>query len=181
MRLFFSLPLPADVRDELRGPLEKARGICGRTLSFGNPAQLHFTLAFLGDQDEPALERAGAAAAAVTGEPFDLHIKGAGAFPSLSRPRVVWLGLQKGGDEMIELARVLREQLARNGVSFDEKPFRPHLTVARLKSRGRLPDEALSILESCEAGARATEFHLVRSKGGRHEALRSFALQGRAM
>lgn len=181
MRLFFSLPLPAEVRENLRGPLERARALCGRTLSFGNPAQLHFTLAFLGDQDEAALDRARAAAAAVSREPFDLHIKGAGAFPSLSRPRVVWLGLHTGAEEMTEVARVLREQLLRNGVSFDEKPFRPHLTVARLESRGRVPDEALSILESCEASSRASEFHLVQSKGGRHETLRSFPLEGRAM
>jgi len=181
MRLFFSLPLPPEVRENLRGPLERARAICGRTLSFGNPAQLHFTLAFLGDQDEAALERARAAAAAVSGEAFDLHIKGAGAFPSLSRPRVVWLGLGKGAAEMSEVAGALREQLVRNGISFDEKPFRPHLTVARLKSRGRVPDEALAILESCEASARATGFHLVHSKGGQHVTLRSFPLEGRAM
>lgn len=181
MRLFFSLPLPGDVRERLRVPLDRARGLCGRTLSFANPAQLHFTLAFLGDQDEAALERARAAAAAVNHSGFDFDIAGAGAFPSLSRPRVVWLGLRKGASEMTDLARALREQLVRNQVSFDDKPFRPHLTVARLKSRGRVPGEALTVLETCAESARASEFHLVHSRGGRHETLHSFALEGRAM
>lgn len=181
MRLFFSLPLPPDVRERLRGPLERARAISGRTLSFGNPAQLHFTLAFLGEQDGAALERARAAAAAVKHEPFELHIAGAGAFPSLSRPRVVWLGLRQGASEMTELARALRAELLRCAIPFDEKPFRAHLTVARLKSRGRVPGEALSVFESCDASARAAEFHLVHSKGGRHETVHSFPLEGRAM
>jgi 2'-5' RNA ligase len=181
MRLFFSLPLPSGVRERLRGPIEEARAVSGRVLSFGNPAQLHFTLAFLGEQDETVVDELCAAAAAVRQAPFDLHIKGAGAFPSLSRPRVVWLGVRTGDHELCGLAWALREELVRSAVSFDDKPFRPHLTVARLKSRGRVPDAALSLFESCEASARAIEFHLVHSKGGRHETLRAFPLEPRAM
>ncbi|HEY2031940.1 MAG TPA: RNA 2',3'-cyclic phosphodiesterase [Myxococcales bacterium] len=181
MRLFFSLPLPAEARERLRGPLERARAVCGRSLSFANPAQLHFTLAFLGEQDEAALERAREAASRVKQPTFDVDIARAGAFPSLSRPRVVWLGLRQGAPELSNLAGALREELAHNRVSFDDKPFRPHLTIARLKSRGRVPGEALTLFETCAATAHASEFHLVHSEGGRHETLHSFPLEPHAM
>jgi 2'-5' RNA ligase len=178
MRLFFSLPLPGPVLERLRGPLDEARR-AGRGLSFGNLAQLHFTLAFLGEQPEAAVAPACEAAEAARGEGFELVIEGPGAFPSLSRPRVVWLGVSKGASELCALAERLRKGLVQRGLSFDEKPFRPHLTVARLKERGRVPEAVFGLLQGCRADFRAEELTLVHStlgSGAHHEVLRHFPL-----
>jgi 2'-5' RNA ligase len=92
MRLFFAVPLPREAVDDLRAPLEKARVAAGPGFSFGNLDQLHFTLAFLGEQPETAAQAAAAAGEAARSPDFPIHIAGAGAFPSLARPRVAWLG-----------------------------------------------------------------------------------------
>jgi 2'-5' RNA ligase len=179
MRLFFAVPLPREAVDDLRAPLEKARRTAGPGFSFGNVDQLHFTLAFLGEQQETAAEAAAAAGEAARSPAFPIHIAGAGAFPSLARPRVAWLGLREGAEPLCALADRLRAALTANGLTFDEKPFRPHLTVARLRHKGRLPPAMVGILQSCEARMQASELLLVHSilgHGARHEALRRFPL-----
>ena len=179
MRLFFAVGLSREAIDELRGPLGEARRAAGSGFSFGNTDQLHFTLAFLGEQPETAVQAATAAGEAVRGSAFAIHIAGAGAFPSLARPRVAWLGLREGKEPLCALAERLRTALTANGIAFDEKPFRPHLTVARLRHKGRLPPAMLDILQRCETRMQVNELVLVHSilgRGARHEALRRFPL-----
>jgi 2'-5' RNA ligase len=181
MRLFFAVPLPREAVDDLRAPLEEARRAAGPGFSFGNVDQLHFTLAFLGEQPETAVQAAEAAGEAARGSAFPIHIASAGAFPSLARPRVAWLGLREGAESLCALADRLRTALAVNGIAFDEKPFRPHLTVARLRHKGRVPPALLAILQSCETRMQVREVVLVRSilgRGARHQALRRFPLDG---
>jgi recombination protein RecA len=67
--------------------------------------------------------------------PFDFHIEGAGGFPTLRTPRVLWIGIR----EPLELVRKLHENmenaLSGAGFSRDERPFHPHVTVGRVKGR----------------------------------------------
>jgi 2'-5' RNA ligase len=97
-------------------------------------ANLHLTLAFLGEVDPAVAMEATSAMAAVSagGPPLTLEWGSFGAFPSWSRPRVVWLGL---GDET--RTKALREELAgelrSRGVILEQRAFRPHLTLARVR------------------------------------------------
>jgi 2'-5' RNA ligase len=183
MRLFFSLPLPDDVRAALRPAIDGARST-GRGVSFGKIEQLHFTLAFLGDQPESRIDPACAAAEeAVRGiRGFDLAIGGPGAFPSLGKPRVLWLGVPKGGSQLVEVATRLDAQLRRRGFELEERPFRAHLTMGRVRPRGeRDARGALSSMPRGElASFRADEIGLVHSVlgpgGAKHTAIRSFPL-----
>jgi RNA 2',3'-cyclic 3'-phosphodiesterase len=180
MRLFFSVPLPLAAREQLRAPIDAAQKAAQGSLSFGNVDQLHFTLAFLGEQPESIVAPACAAAEDALCDGFELRLAGAGAFPSLSRPRVAWLGLSQGEVQLATLAGRLREGLRLRGISFDDKPFRPHLTIARLRQRGRIPPDALAALERCAVSTRAEELVLVHStlgRGAHHQALRSFRLR----
>jgi 2'-5' RNA ligase len=181
VRLFFSVPLPAAAREQLRQPLEEARRAGGSVLGFGKLDQLHFTLAFLGEQPESTLAPACAAAEEALADGFPLRLAGAGAFPSLTRPRVVWLGLGEGETQLCALAERLRNNLRARGISFDDKPFRPHLTIARLRDRGRIPAEVLSALGRCAVSTRAGSLVLVHSTLGRdahHQPLKIFPLAG---
>jgi RNA 2',3'-cyclic 3'-phosphodiesterase len=136
MRLFFALPLPAEAKERMRPAIGEARKAAGDGVGFTKVEQLHFTLAFLGEQrdDEGALAAASEALAQTAA--FELAIAGAGGFPNNMRPRVLWLGVTAGAAEMMALASALRQSLRERKVTFDEKPFRPHLTFGRVRPRG---------------------------------------------
>ncbi|HET6406171.1 MAG TPA: RNA 2',3'-cyclic phosphodiesterase [Candidatus Thermoplasmatota archaeon] len=100
-----------------------------------DPAQLHFTLSFLGQLPDEAREPLAAALADAARPlaPFQLTLHGVGAFPSARRPRVVWAGV-RDPRPMVELALRTRDAFAATGHRGDEKDFRAHLTLARVKS-----------------------------------------------
>lgn len=67
---------------------------------------------------------------------FELELRGVGAFPNLSRPRVVWAGVTEGDSLVRALADRLRRALSSRGFPIEPRPFMPHRTLARIRSRG---------------------------------------------
>jgi 2'-5' RNA ligase len=182
MRLFFSVPLPDETRERAAAALAGMRRAAPQ-LAWTRTEQLHFTLAFLGEQDDTALERAAEAASGCRElRAFDLSLSGAGAFPNARRARVVWLGVSRGAAELEALAARLQAGLRAARFELEDRPFRAHLTVARVKPGG--DRAAARALERAPAGdvasCRVSAFHLVRSHlgsgGARHEAVRTFPL-----
>ena len=107
--------------------------------------QLHLTLRFIGDADrglEGPLARALAAAAAEVPR-FDLRLTGAGAFPSPRRPRVLWAGVREPPG-LSALHRVVEAAVLGVGFRPARRPFRPHVTVGRV--RGADPPRGLADL-----------------------------------
>ncbi len=94
---------------------------------------LHLTLRFLGPTVDKSLGPTSAAVlrAAQTSAPIEAELGGAGTFPPEGRPRAIWIGLTAGADALATLAGELGRQLATAGWPVDERPFRPHLTLAR--------------------------------------------------
>ncbi len=149
---------------------------------------LHLTLAFIGGLPADRLARVSAAcqAAAAGSAPFDVALQGIGCFPSRGRPRVVWLGLADAGRELATLSARVREALRRGAVPFDDKPFRAHLTLARVRP-GSPPGAvagqvaALAALEPVAIRFRAEALHVVESilsPTGPRYALRETVLLG---
>jgi 2'-5' RNA ligase len=101
------------------------------------PAQIHLTLKFLGDITPEALDPIAQAMqrAVTTLTPFALSIQGMGCFPSLVRPRVLWVGIHASYDMLLQLHQRLDSELAALGFAPEERPFRPHLTLARGQQR----------------------------------------------
>lgn len=104
-------------------------------------AQLHVTLRFLGELPPAAVERVREALASVAVQPFDITLNRAGAFPSLDRPRAIWLAGGRGAAELSALVGRVDEALSGAGIPRETRPFRPHLTLAR--SDGSSPPPAL--------------------------------------
>ena len=94
-------------------------------------AQLHITLRFLGELSPAAVERVRSAVAAVAVQPFDIELHRAGAFPDLARPRTLWLGGDRGASELTALAGRVNDALFGVGIPRNDRPFSPHLTLAR--------------------------------------------------
>src|SRR2546428_7051399 len=135
MRLFVALPLAPEAKERLRPILEAARWAGGDGVSFTKLEQLHFTLAFLGEQPD-AQEAASAGEVLRESRAFELAISGVGAFPNTARPRVLWLGVSAGATELMETAERLRGELRRRGFQIEERKFQPHLTIGRVRPRG---------------------------------------------
>lgn len=140
MRCFVALGLDQGPAPALAGWLEQARHDFTE-LAVTPTENLHLTLAFLGNLDQPALAAAGTAvrvAAAGAGE-FEVTWNAGGVFPSRSRPRVLWLGVD-GGPPLLEAHRALSEALAASDLPVEQRSFRPHLTLARVR-RARISRE----------------------------------------
>jgi 2'-5' RNA ligase len=125
MRLFAAVEIPPGSAD----PNLEVRPERHLTLRFfgERPAEVVPTLAV-------ALDRCAAATA-----PFELGLRGGGAFPSPERPRVVWIGVGTGHPELLALAERLEAELAREGIPRGPAPFVPHVTVLRVRGPAQRP------------------------------------------
>ena len=114
------------------------------------PDNYHITLAFLGDTEEGKIQILGDLAeksCAGSGE-FDFFLRGAGVFRSPKEPRVIWVGIQES-EKLIQLAELVNSAVKMSGINIEEKSFRPHLTIGRLK-RLQSQDILKSLLKKYE-------------------------------
>ena len=99
------------------------------------PHNLHFTLQFLGDITQDITEKVMISLNSIKFSSFMVNFKGIGVFPKLKFPRVVWIGTDKnGGKSLVELSKKVENALIPLGFSVD-KPFKPHITVFRIKNK----------------------------------------------
>ena len=93
----------------------------------------HFTLKFFGEVGDPMIQNLQNAIAGIsTGSPFDITLKSIGAFPSLSHPRVIWAGVEDASGGLARMAKTVEDATLAAGFAASDKPFSPHLTLARL-------------------------------------------------
>lgn len=144
-RTFIALELPDSVRNTLRRRIERLARMIPE-IHWVDPAGLHVTLAFLGELDDAHLAAATQAAATVASiyAPFSLRLAGIGTFGSARSPRVIWVGLAGEKKQLLAVQAALADDLALRGFPREERPFSPHLTLARIKRP--LTDDALATL-----------------------------------
>jgi 2'-5' RNA ligase len=120
----------AELQTALRAPLAKELRV-----AWVPPANLHLTLKFLGDIQQESAAAIGAALERGLGEraPFEVRAGGVGAFPDEARPRVLWVGLTDEGGALARLAADVETWLEALGFPREARPFRPHLTIGRVK------------------------------------------------
>ena len=145
IRTFSALFLPDDIRQEVAELVESFRREGGE-VKWVAPELLHLTVRFFGDLDEEAMERV----QVVTGQvaemvaPIRTRIAGAGTFPPRGRPRVYWLGLERGQEALVQLGETLNRAYQGAGLGEADRPLAPHLTIGRARPprRGRRPSPA---------------------------------------
>ncbi len=95
----------------------------------------HFTLQFLGEVSEEILQKIIQALRKIEFSSFSVNLKGIGAFPKPKFPRVIWIGTDdNGGNMLIQLSKKVEKVLEPLGF-FSDKPFKPHITVFRIKKK----------------------------------------------
>ena len=130
VRLFVALDFPAEIRERLREPQEILKKSSAR-LAFVDPSIIHMTLKFIGEISQDRAMQMGEALRAILFESFGITISGIGA-NNPRKPRVIWCTVSDGG-RSAALHDLIETALAPLGVPRDDRPFRPHATLARVR------------------------------------------------
>jgi len=147
MRVFIAVELTESIKEELAQLQESLRGT-GDKIKWVDSSLIHLTLKFLGEIREEGLKKVLQASREVAAKfaSFKIKIKGTGVFPDSPSPRVIWVGIEGGENNLETLARQLEEELARQGFVKERRKWVPHLTLGRvkvLKKKGKLRDLVL--------------------------------------
>jgi len=160
MRIFIALLLPEETKKYMEAQKESILPICSGG-NFSCRDNYHLTLRFLGEQNEDVIEQISNTVAKTASQisPFELKISGWGKFAK-GEQNVLWLGLQKPVPTLNSLYDTLQKELAQVGYPPEQKPFSPHLTIARqVRFKEALPTSSqlkhyfkathIAVMESC--------------------------------
>ncbi len=161
-RYFVAIPLTAEARlafDDWRAGLH----LPGRLVPLQN---LHVTLRFVGPAGQVERERIVAALdTAELGGCFSFRIGGLGGFPKLWKATVAWAALEGDGGKVSELAGVVDEAVASAGFGYEERPFRGHLTLARIRPPRDLRGPAARCPAGIDVPVTEVVFYRSRTRG----------------
>lgn len=136
IRAFIAIPLPEAVQTHLGAiGLTWAEQLPQGAVRWVKPQLMHATLRFLGDTDEALIPRVAGTLDEVAArhEEFTITLDQPGCFPNTRRPRVVWVGLQGNIAAAQELKEAVDQALVPIGWELEDRSFRPHLTLGRVK------------------------------------------------
>ncbi len=133
-RLFAAIELPEPVRERIGQEIERLRRL-GWQAKWVSPQGSHLTVKFYGSVPLPALPRLQEALRAELARmsAFSIETAGAGVFPHLARPRVLWLGVDGELEALASLHQRVEGVSLELGFPAEERPFHPHLTLARFR------------------------------------------------
>ncbi|MDT4966733.1 MAG: 2,3-cyclic 3-phosphodiesterase [Acidobacteriota bacterium] len=137
VRVFCAIELPAALNSAVVDHISRLRlDVPDTRASWEKGDKLHVTLKFFGEisQDKVAVVTDAAAAASLNISPLQLSLNGAGAFHSRGMPKVLWLGIEDKSGELERLHSRLESACEDMGIKREERPFHPHLTIARIRS-----------------------------------------------
>ncbi|MGB3330380.1 MAG: RNA 2',3'-cyclic phosphodiesterase [Thermomicrobiales bacterium] len=194
-RLFIAVPLPADVTALVDRTIETLRREPW-PVKWSDPHNAHITLHFLGDVDPATAEvlRLALRTPIAAQDAFALRTADLGAFPTIRKPRVLWLGLWGPVHRLETLHAAIGTTLESLGFVLEDRPFSPHITLGRVRAdqnrQGDLPQKIRSRLEALAARGEVTNKHpvplpvtevqLIRShlspQGARYEILATYPL-----
>ena len=157
-------------------------------MRWADPDSIHLTLKFLGDVTPDQLEQVKTAAqrAAEACSGLSLQTAGLGCFPNFQRPKVVWVGVEGQRDRLAALRDRVEGAIAPLGFATEERPFNPHLTLGRTKTKERrvlavIGDAVQAAQESANARWENTHLSLMQStltpSGAVYTALAAFPLK----
>ncbi len=141
IRAFIAVDIPDSLRQDLAALQSELRA-SGADVGWVKPENLHLTLKFLGDieesQVEPLVLSLSKESVRLGSSPFTISLEGIGAFPKTTYPRVIWVGVNQGKEELEKLALGVERTCVDLGFAAEERPFSVHLTIGRVRSKDRL-------------------------------------------
>src|ERR1700680_2322918 len=196
MRIFIGIDLDPEVRKRIERFLEGVEGFAPEA-RWVRPESLHITLKFIGEQTPERMEAITERLRRVEGSALEIRAGGYGFFPTAKAPRVFWIGIH-AGPPLAELAAGIDVATAALVIPREDRPYSPHLTLARAGAGRRLssakerkadgPNAVFAVLEKRLAAIgeldfgtmTANEFILYQSQlspaGSKYTKLERFAL-----
>ena len=150
IRAFLAIDPPEVVLDNIQALQNRLKKSIKGAIRWVRPEGIHLTLKFFGDISAYDVENISETIASktTTVPPITLEIRGMGAFPDVNRPRVIWLGITGQLAPLLSLQRDLEEVFSKLGFPKENRPFRAHLTMGRV----RVPKGIIGLAPSVEAG-----------------------------
>ncbi len=133
MRCFFSINLPEKIRENVSHFISLLKRK-ESSISWIPEKNLHITIKFLGNVSKVNVERLIKYSKEISMNDFKVVFSNLGVFPSLNKPRVLWIGVSEGRNELLKLFNSLDEKSYLIGVKKDKREYVPHLTIARCRS-----------------------------------------------
>jgi RNA 2',3'-cyclic 3'-phosphodiesterase len=135
LRAFLAIPFSAASANFIK-EIQQTLSQANADVKWVEPHNIHLTLKFLGDIKEKSIRPlVGYLTDGLkTKKIFTVRLNLLGAFPSPKKPRIIWVGMEKGASETIELARTAEESAGLIGIKKEERPFSPHTTIGRVRS-----------------------------------------------
>jgi len=175
IRSFISIPITPAITAAARAIIKRLKPL-DDSIRWVPLDNIHLTLKFLGDVDNVEIPQICSSIRRVTDtvSPFELHVKGAGGFPNLEKPRVLFAGVEDPTGRLVEMVARLEPELAELGFKPEPRDYRPHLTLGRIRGNSRrvgaaLVDELNQWKEAPLGDMVVDEVHLMASfldKGG---------------
>ncbi len=188
LRLFIACEMPDDARQAIGEVIDRLRERSGQNVRWIKPEGVHVTLKFLGEvtaKQLPAIKLA-IQEAVVGHQPFELELSNIGTFGGREGLRIMWVGVAGDVLRLEALVRSVNAALAVVGFEPERRPFRPHLTLGRVRdevsTRQRAEIEvAVGKMGVPASSWRTTQVSLMRSKlqlgGANYEVLATFPLR----
>jgi 2'-5' RNA ligase len=185
-RIFCAFELPESLRLRLAKHATTVReAVPEAAASWSRPENIHLTVKFFGNVDQAKVPLISAALACAVKKfgPLEIQVGKTGVFPRPSRPQVLWIGIEDPSGGLSRLHPRLEDECGREGFPKEERAFRPHLTIARIRKPGnasRLADTHLRI-EFASVEITLSELVLFRSelspKGSKYTAISRHRLE----
>jgi RNA 2',3'-cyclic 3'-phosphodiesterase len=133
-RTFAAIFPPIEIRNGLSELVERLRKLCSG-VKWVEKENMHLTLRFFGGLTDEQIEAATQCMSELARlhHGFKARLGTVGAFPSPSRARVIWVGVEEGKEQLVEIATALEERFVKAGLGPADKSFSPHLTVGRVR------------------------------------------------
>lgn len=162
MRAFLAVLPSEPVAEAVAAEIERLRGL-SRAVAWVPRPNLHVTLRFLGEQTADRLREVTGAleGRATTSAPFCLTLHGLGAFPSLERPRILWVGATGGATAIRALHGLVEGAVESCGLGREPRPWHPHLTIGRVLDQRRRGREVGPVLREAVREAAGRSFGVV--------------------
>jgi 2'-5' RNA ligase len=148
IRAFIAIDIPDAIQQKLNEITTRLQSLDQtKAVRWVAARNIHLTLKFLGEVSQTNLELLTEIiqAEAIKHRPFELEVGELGAFPSIRRPRVIWIGIH-APQELLTLQHGVEAETIRLGYAAEERPFSPHLTLARI-SHNASPEDVRCIGE----------------------------------
>jgi len=148
MRMFVAIEVSSkDVLNSIH-KIQTELNIKAKSVELHN---MHFTVRFLGEVSEEMIGKISDALNSIEFSAFSITFAGIGVFPKPNSPRVIWIGVTDGINELEKLAEMIRSKLSDIGFSPDKK-FKPHVTIFRVKNKIEDLSSKLEKFSSCSFG-----------------------------